>query len=82
MNSTKEDVLHISTIYQVWPRPGVKTATPKIINFTILVVAFLLYITMHSVFPPRAVVEKKIFENWSIFGSLYPVLKAPGGQDQ
>ena len=35
------------------PSPGGKTATPRIINFTILVEAFLLYITMHSVFPPN-----------------------------
>jgi hypothetical protein len=49
-------------------------------NFTILVEAFLLYITMHSVFPPHAVVEKKIFENWSILGSFCPAPKAPEGQ--
>jgi hypothetical protein len=40
-------------IYHVWPRPGGKTATLRIINFTILVDAFLLYITIHSVFPPH-----------------------------
>jgi hypothetical protein len=41
------------TIYHVCPPPGGKTATPKIIHFTILVEASLLYITMHSVFPPH-----------------------------
>jgi hypothetical protein len=44
-------MLITDTIYHVWPRPGGKTATPRIINFTILIEAFLLYITMHSVFP-------------------------------
>jgi hypothetical protein len=44
---------------------------------TILVEAFLLYITMHSVFPPH----KKIFENWSNLRSFCPALKAPGGQE-
>jgi hypothetical protein len=28
-----------------------------------------------------AVVEKKIFENWSILGSFCPALKTPGGQE-
>jgi hypothetical protein len=46
--------------------------TPRIINFTILV----LYITMHSVFPPHM----WLFENWSILGSFCPGPKAPGGQ--
>jgi hypothetical protein len=35
------------------PSPGGKTATPRIINFTVLVEAFLLYITMYSAFPPH-----------------------------
>jgi hypothetical protein len=38
----------------VLPRPGGKTSTPAIMKNTILVEAFLLYITMHSV-----VLEKK-----------------------
>jgi hypothetical protein len=38
------------TIYHVWPRPGGKTSTLKIMKFTILVKAFLVYITMHLVF--------------------------------
>jgi hypothetical protein len=38
------------TIYHVWPRPGGKTSTPMIMKFTILVEAFLFYITMHLVF--------------------------------
>jgi hypothetical protein len=41
------------TIYHVWPHPGGKTATQRIINFKHLVGAFLLYIIMHSVFPPH-----------------------------
>jgi hypothetical protein len=43
---------------------------PKDYNFTILVEVFLLYITMHSVFfSTYAVIEIKIFENWSILDS-------------
>jgi hypothetical protein len=38
------------TIYHVWPRPGGKPSTPRIMKFTTLVKAFLLYITMHLVF--------------------------------
>jgi hypothetical protein len=38
------------TIHHVWPCPGGKTSTPRIMKFTILVEAFLLYITMHLVF--------------------------------
>jgi hypothetical protein len=34
----------------VWPRPGGKTSTPRIMKFTILVEAFLLYITIPLVF--------------------------------
>jgi hypothetical protein len=34
----------------VWPRPGGKTSTPRTMKFTILVKAFLLYITMPSDF--------------------------------
>ena len=36
-------------MYQVWPHPGVRTPTPGITKFTILVKAFLLYIAMHLV---------------------------------
>jgi hypothetical protein len=38
------------TIYHVWPRPRGKTSTPRMMKFTILVKAFLVYITMHLVF--------------------------------
>jgi hypothetical protein len=38
------------TIHHVLPRPGGKTSTPRIMKFTILVEAFLFYITMHLVF--------------------------------
>jgi hypothetical protein len=36
--------------HQVWPHPGGKTSTPRIMKFTILENAILLYITMHLVF--------------------------------
>jgi hypothetical protein len=38
------------TINYVWPRPGGKTSTLRIMKFTIWVEAFLLYIAMHLVF--------------------------------
>jgi hypothetical protein len=38
------------TLNDVLPRPGDKTSTPRIMKFTILVKAFLLYITMYLVF--------------------------------
>jgi hypothetical protein len=38
------------TIYHVWPRPGGIPSTLRIMKFTILVEASLLYITMHLVF--------------------------------
>jgi hypothetical protein len=38
------------TTHYVWPRPGGKTATQRIMKFTTLVEVFLLYITMHLVF--------------------------------
>jgi hypothetical protein len=38
------------TIHHVWPPPGGKTSTPRIMKFKILVKAFLVYITMHLVF--------------------------------
>jgi hypothetical protein len=58
------------TIYHVWPHPGGKTVSPRIINFTILVEAFLLYITMHSVFPPLVRLWRrvlKIGQFWVVF---------------
>jgi hypothetical protein len=38
------------TIHYVWPRPGGKTSTPRIMKFTSFVKVFLVYITMHLVF--------------------------------
>ena len=38
------------TIHHVWPHPGGKTSTPRIMKFTIVVGTFLFYITMHLVF--------------------------------
>jgi hypothetical protein len=49
-------------------------------KFTIVVEAFLLYITMHLVFLICAVLEKKIFENGPILGTFCPAPKAPGGK--
>jgi hypothetical protein len=53
--------LLIHTIYHVWPRPGGKTSTPRIMKFTIIVEAFRLYITMDFVFSNIHVVSEKIF---------------------
>jgi hypothetical protein len=51
LNMSFSNVLHIYTQhYQVWPYSRGKTFTPGITIFTILVVVFLLYITMHLVF--------------------------------
>jgi hypothetical protein len=47
------------TIYHFWPRPGSKTATSRIINFIILVEAFLLYITMHLGFLANMYFQRK-----------------------
>jgi hypothetical protein len=68
------------TIYHVWPRPGTKTSTPRILKFTILVEAFLLYITMHSVFPPHVGLLRrflKIGQFWVVFALA---TKPQGGQ--
>ena len=70
-------------MYQIWSPnpPGVRTPTPGITKFTILEKAFLLYITMHLVSLKTCAVVKKIFENWSLFGSFCPALKVPGVQE-
>ena len=50
-SSGKQEVNMLTyTIHHIWPCPGGKTSTPRIMKFTILVEAFLLYITMHFVF--------------------------------
>jgi hypothetical protein len=46
----KNVIMLTDTVYHVWPRPGGKTSTPRIMKFTILVKAFLPYITIHLVF--------------------------------
>lgn len=42
--------MDVKTIYQVWLRSGLRTYNPSIMEFTILVDAFLLSITVHSLF--------------------------------
>jgi hypothetical protein len=37
------------TTHHVWPRPGGKTSTPRIMKFTISVEVFLLYTAMQLV---------------------------------
>jgi hypothetical protein len=49
------------TIHHVWPRPGDKTSTPRIMKLTILVKAFLLYITMHLVFLTYMLFQRRRF---------------------
>jgi hypothetical protein len=49
------------TIYNVWPRPGDKTSTPRIMKFTILVETVLLSITMHLVFLTYMQFQVRIF---------------------
>jgi hypothetical protein len=67
------------TIYHVCPPLEGKTATLRIINFTILVEAFLLYITIQF-FLHMCGSREVDFENWSILGSFCATTKAPGGQ--
>jgi hypothetical protein len=50
------------------PSPGGKTTTPRIINFTVLVEAFLLYISMHSVCGCREDFLK-IGQFWVVFAT-------------
>jgi dolichyl-phosphate-mannose--protein O-mannosyl transferase len=68
-------LLLIHTIYHVWPCPGSKTPTPRIMKFTTVEEAFLLYITMHLFFFSHYVhvVSEKI--------SFCPAPKAPGRQE-
>jgi hypothetical protein len=44
------DIKKLKNVPNFLPRPGGKTSTPRIMKFTILVEAFLLYITMNLVF--------------------------------
>jgi hypothetical protein len=53
LSRNKDVQMLTDTIYHVWHRPEGKTSTLRIMTFTILVEAFLLYITMQSVFPPH-----------------------------
>jgi hypothetical protein len=72
------------TMHNDLPRPGGKIYTPRIMKFTILVEAFLLYITMHLdfFFYMHAVLEKKIFflKNGQ-FSHFLPCTKGPRGQE-
>jgi hypothetical protein len=43
----KNEQMLTDTIHHVWPCPGGKTSTLRIMKLTISVMAFLLYITMH-----------------------------------
>jgi hypothetical protein len=54
---------------------GSKPLCQRIINFSMLVEAFLLYITIHSVFPPHMRLRRRFLK---ILGSSFPALKAPG----
>ena len=66
-------------MYQIWPRPGARTPTPGITKFTILVEAFLLYITMHLVSLRHVRLSRrrflKIGHFWAVFAP------PPGGQE-
>ena len=69
-------------MYQVWPRPGVRTPTPGITKFTIFGKGFpALHHYAFGFSQTCAVVKKKIFENWSLLGRFCPTPKAPGVQE-
>jgi hypothetical protein len=66
------------TILHVWPRPGGKTSAPRIMRFTILVYAFLLYITMHLVFLTYMWFERKFKKKMIDFDAFCPAPKGQG----
>jgi hypothetical protein len=68
----------INTIYHVWPHVGGKTAT----NLTIVREAFLLYVTIPSVFPPRVRLERRRFLKLVNCGLFLPYPQGPMGQGQ
>ena len=69
------------TIHNVWPGTGGKTSTPRIKKFTILVDAFLLYITMHLVFLKYIQFKRRFFKSWSIVTFCAPPQRLKGGQE-
>jgi hypothetical protein len=60
------------TIYHVWPRPGGKTSTLRIMKFPILVEAFLLYITKHLVFLTYMYFQRRFFLKLVNFDTFSP----------
>jgi hypothetical protein len=75
----KDIQMLIDTIYHVWPHPGGKTSTLRIMEFTILVEDFLLYITMHLVFLTYMYFQRRRFKkNWSIL-TLFALPQRPQG---
>lgn len=60
-------VSEINTIYKVWPLPGVRTIYPG--NYEIDKFGRVLPALYDCAFSIRLQVEKKIFENWSVFAS-------------
>lgn len=58
--------------------PWGRTPDPRAMNFTVLVEGVMDIITMHLVFPTRAKVEKKIFENLAFLYIWSRLIGAPG----
>jgi hypothetical protein len=64
------------------PVLGAKPFTPRIMKFTILVKALLLYITMHLVFLAYMYFQRRFFlKKMAKFDTFCPAPKAPGGQE-
>jgi hypothetical protein len=64
----------------VWPRPGGKTSTLRIMKFTILVEAFLLYIPMPLVFLTYMKFQRRFFFKLVNFDTFCPARQSPGGK--
>ena len=66
-------------MYQIWPRPGARTPTPGITKFTILVEAFLFYITMHLVSLGHVRLSRRRFLKIGHFWAVFAPPPGPQG---
>ena len=82
-SSYQEEVKNVQLLkdimYQIWPRPGARTPTPGITKFTILVEAFLLYITMHLVSLRHVQLSRRRFLKIGHFWALFAPPPGPQG---
>ena len=82
-SSYQEEVENVQLLtdimYQIWPRPGARTPTPGITKFTILVEAFLLYITMHLVSLRHVRLSRRRFLKIGHFWAVFAPPPGPQG---